>query len=46
MAFAIMFFIWLAVALRTDSKLMFRFAAVSAALNYVFLTLNVFTGVV
>lgn len=46
MLFAILFFIWLAVALRTESKPLFRFAVVFAALNFVGLMLNVFTGVV
>lgn len=46
MLFAILFFIWLTVALRTECKPLFRFAVVFAAFNYVGLTLNVLTGVV
>lgn len=45
MAFSVMFFIWLAVALKTDSKPLFRFALAFAAFNYAGLMLNVFTGV-
>ena len=46
MLFAILFFIWLTVAIKTESKPLFRFAVVFAALNYVGLMLNVFVGVV
>lgn len=46
MAFSVMFFIWLAVALRTDSVALFRFALAFAAFNFAGLMLNVFTGVV
>ncbi len=46
MTFAIMFFIWALVAFKTESQTLFRFAVGFAALNYVGLMLNVFTGVV
>ncbi len=46
MLFAVLFFIWLTVAFRTESKPLFRFAVVFAAFNYAGLMLNVFTGVV
>lgn len=44
--FAILFFIWLTVALRTESKSMFRFALAVAAFSFAGQMLNVFTGVV
>lgn len=46
MLFAILFFIWLTVALKTESKPLFHFAVVFAAFNFVGVMLNVFVGVV